>query len=168
MVKIFKAYSDQSFDFGSKKVDCALGRHGTIAALDKREGDLKSPIGIWPIRYAYYRPDRLPRPETGLKLMALTPEDGWCDDPQHALYNQAVRLPFEASHEKLWRDDHVYDLIIVLGHNDNPIVPGLGSAIFAHVAREDFRGTEGCVALRREHVLELLALGQPGDAIEIV
>ena len=82
---------------------------------------------------------------------------GWCDDPAHPDYNRQVRLPFAASNEALWREDEVYDLIIVLGHNDNPPVPGRGSAIFMHVARPDYAPTEGCVALAPENLLEVLA-----------
>ncbi len=95
-------------------------------------------------------------PETALPVMALKPTDGWCDDPSSPHYNQLVTLPFEAGHEKLWRDDHVYDLIGVLGYNDDPVVPGKGSAIFLHLAREHYEGTEGCVALSRPHLLKLL------------
>lgn len=139
---------------GGITYDCLLGRGGLSA--DKREGDLMTPIGRFPMRWCYYRPDRLAPPETGLPLLAIEPDDGWCDDPQHPLYNQPVKLPFDASHEKLWRDDGLYDLIIPLGYNDDPVEAGKGSAIFLHIKRDDGVGTEGCVALAREHVLALL------------
>jgi L,D-peptidoglycan transpeptidase YkuD (ErfK/YbiS/YcfS/YnhG family) len=124
-------------------------------------------LGAWPIRYVYYRPDRVAKPETQLPVVALSPDDGWCDDPKDPAYNTHVKLPWPTSHEKLWRDDHVYDLIVVLGHNDDPVVPGMGSAIFMHLARADYSGTEGCVALGLNDLLELLREAEPGSAVEI-
>jgi L,D-peptidoglycan transpeptidase YkuD (ErfK/YbiS/YcfS/YnhG family) len=133
---------------------CTIGRGGIATA--KREGDLATPTGRFPLRGGYYRPDRITPPPTALPLAALTPQDGWCDDPAHPLYNQSVKLPFAAHHETLWREDHVYDLIIPLGYNDGPITPGLGSAIFLHLMRTDGVGTEGCIAVERETLLALL------------
>ncbi|RMF08790.1 MAG: hypothetical protein D6763_09210 [Alphaproteobacteria bacterium] len=151
--------------FRRREYPCALGKAGVTT--DKREGDLKTPVGRFVLRRVYYRPDRLERPETALPREAITPAHGWCDDPGHALYNRAVHLPFAARHEKLWRDDHVYDLIVVLGYNDDPPVPGRGSAIFLHVARNDFAGTEGCVALARQDLLDILAEVDRDSVIEI-
>ncbi len=146
---------------------CALGRSGVTPALAKREGDGASPLGLWPMRQVYYRPDRLERPATLLPVEALIPEAGWCDDPASPLYNRPVLLPFAPRHETLWREDHVYDLIVVLGYNDDPVIPGKGSAIFLHLAREDYSPTEGCVACARQDLLGLLAVARPGDALEI-
>ncbi|MDI7775802.1 L,D-transpeptidase family protein [Asticcacaulis sp. EMRT-3] len=168
MVKMFTARADGTFFSDQHKVRCALGKGGVRPANEKREGDGASPAGIWPIRHVFYRPDRLAAPETQLKLIPLTPDDGWCDDSKAAQYNRHVRLPFAASHETLWRDDHLYDVIVVLGHNDDPPVPGMGSAIFAHIAKPDYSGTEGCVALALPDMLALLRVAEPGDAIEIV
>ena len=139
-----------------------------IDAHAKREGDGKSPLGVWPMRQVFYRPDRVVKPETQLPVVALSPDDGWCDDPADPAYNTHVKLPWPTSHEKLWRDDHVYDLIVVLGHNDDPVVPGMGSAIFMHLAREDYSGTEGCVALGLDDLLEVLRDAGPGSQVEIV
>jgi len=167
MVKIFTASADQYLDLTTHRVRCALGKGGVLPAIDKREGDGASPLGEWPLRYVFFRPDRIAPPMTKLSLKPLSPDDGWCDDPSHPLYNQLVKLPIEASHEKLWREDHVYDLIVVLGHNDDPIVPNMGSAIFLHLARENYQGTEGCVALKQDDLLELLRLAQPDSLIKI-
>ena len=143
-----------------------IGRSGFSS--DKREGDLCTPLGIFPMRQLYYRPDKFSTPpRTALPVQALTPSDGWCDDPAHPAYNTPVRLPFAARHEKLWREDHVYDLIVPLGYNDGPIVPWRGSAIFMHLMREDGVGTEGCVALKREHLLALLAECGPTTQVVI-
>src|SRR6185312_8513924 len=87
----------------------------------------------------------------------IAPQDGWCDDPADTVYNRPVHLPYRARAERLWREDGIYDLIVPLGYNDAPAVPGLGSAIFLHVARPDFGPTEGCVALARADLLALLA-----------
>ncbi|WOR14919.1 L,D-transpeptidase family protein [Hyphomonas sp. FCG-A18] len=146
---------------------CALGKGGIVGANLKREGDGATPLGTWAMKRVFYRPDRLVRPKTGLPVVPLRETDGWCDAPDHALYNRPVTLPFAASHETLWREDHVYDLIVELGHNDNPPVPGLGSAIFFHLAHEDYRPTEGCIAIAREDMLTALALSAPGSAIEV-
>lgn len=139
---------------GGRRYPCALGRSGL--SPDKREGDGATPIGAWPLRRLYHRPDRLVLPSCGLPTIALTPEDGWCDAPAHSLYNRHVSLPFEASHERLWRADDLYDLILVPGFNDDPVVPGKGSAIFVHLARKGFEPTEGCVALARRDLMTLL------------
>jgi L,D-peptidoglycan transpeptidase YkuD (ErfK/YbiS/YcfS/YnhG family) len=92
----------------------------------------------------------------------------WCDDPAHVAYNQPVRLPFAGGHERLWRDDHLYDLVVVLGWNDDPPVAHRGSAIFLHLARDGFAPTEGCVALARDDLLAVLADAAPGDAVRVI
>lgn len=168
MVKTFTARADHTLGIDQHSVRCALGKGGVLSAADKREGDGATPLGIWPIRYVFYRPDRLARPETVLPVVALAEDDGWCDDVSSPDYNRHIKLPSAFGHEKLWRDDHVYDLIVVLGHNDDPVVPGMGSAIFLHLAREDYSGTEGCVAVTQADLLELLKDAEPDSAIEVV
>ncbi len=140
--------------FGDRVWRCALGRSGVVR--DKREGDLATPAGCWPLRRVLYRPDRLSAPETVLATAPLMPEDAWCDDPQDPRYNQPVTRPCSASHERLWRDDGLYDVIVILGHNDAPAVSGHGSAIFLHVARPDYGPTLGCIALALPDLLTLL------------
>ncbi len=167
MVKIVEANADGRFAFGDASVRCALGKGGVVTAEAKREGDGGSPIGVWAMRRVFYRPDRLSAPLTALPVISLRPSDGWCDAPDDAAYNRPVILPFPASHEKLWRGDHVYDVIVELGYNDDPVVAGKGSAIFLHVARDDYAPTEGCVALALQDLLAVLADVQPGDALEI-
>jgi L,D-peptidoglycan transpeptidase YkuD (ErfK/YbiS/YcfS/YnhG family) len=135
----------------------ALGRGGVRA--DKREGDGATPLALLPLRKVLYRPDREAAPVCAVPVEALSPNDGWCDDPAHVAYNRPVRLPIDARCERLWRDDAVYDIIGVLGWNDAPVRSALGSAIFLHVAREDFAPTEGCVALARADLLRVLVLG---------
>jgi L,D-peptidoglycan transpeptidase YkuD (ErfK/YbiS/YcfS/YnhG family) len=151
--------------WGDRIMRCALGSAGIAA--DKREGDHATPTGLFAFRRVLYRPDRMAPPATGLPVSPLSAQDGWCDDPADPLYNRPVRLPYPARHERLWREDALYDLIVVLGHNDDPVVPGAGSAIFLHVARPDFGPTEGCVALDRENLLALLAEAGPGDRMAV-
>ncbi len=136
------------------QVRCALGRGGLRP--DKREGDGATPEGCFVLRQVMYRPDRLPQPITGLPVRPLRDDDGWCDDSAEAAYNQLVRLPFSGRHEVLWRDDGVYDVLITLGYNDDPVTAGRGSAIFLHVARPDYEATEGCVAVALPDLLALL------------
>ena len=134
---------------------CAIGRGGVRS--NKREGDGATPAGRFPLRRVLYRPDRMAPPRTALPIAPLSPRDGWCDDPDHSLYNQALRLPHDARHEELWRADRVYDLIVILGHNDAPVVPGMGSAVFLHVAQPDYAPTAGCVAVSAGDLLTILA-----------
>lgn len=133
---------------------CALGRSG-FSAL-KLEGDGATPAGAFDLLYGYYRADRMNRPETGLPLFPIRQTDGWCDEPGHANYNRPVTLPCPASTETMMRDDHLYDICIVLNFNIRPRMRNGGSAIFFHLAREGFQPTEGCVALRRSDMLRLL------------
>ena len=163
----FIAYADGGFDLRRRRVRCALGPAGVTPADAKREGDGASPAGAWPLRRVLYRPDRRPAPETGLPVRALAPDDGWCDAPADPAYNRPVTLPYPASAERLWRDDGVYDLIVTLGHNDDPVVAGAGSAIFLHLARPDYAPTQGCVALAAGDLADLLRLAKPGDALVI-
>ena len=149
------------------RVRCALGRAGVCAAAGKREGDGRTPAGSWPIRRVLWRPDRGRAPATSLPASAIDPHDGWCDAPADPAYNRPVRLPYPASAERMWRDDGVYDLVVELGYNDDPVIAGAGSAIFLHLARPDYSPTEGCVAVSEADLRQLLRVARVGDAIEI-
>ena len=161
------ASSNGSFQAGDLKTTCAIGRSGVIAAPEKREGDGASPLGKWRLNRAFYRADRLDRPATALPVIPLKQSDGWCDAAGHPLYNRPVTLPFSDSHEKLWREDHAYDVIVELAHNDAPIIAGLGSAIFFHLAHDDGRPTEGCVAVSLEDMLHALSHASAGTCLKI-
>lgn len=155
-------------EIGGKRFRCAIGYGGIRPADEKREGDGATPIGRWPVRSLLFRPDKGRPPATELTATPISQQDGWCDDPASEDYNRPVTLPFSASHEKLWRDDGVYDLLVVLAHNDDPPRPGAGSAIFLHCARDDFKPTEGCVALQRPDLEEVLGLLRSGDAVVVM
>lgn len=140
--------------FADRIWPCAIGKGGVTR--DKREGDGATPAGCWAMRRVLYRPDRVAPPATVLPVAPLAQEDGWCDDPDDARYNLPVTLPYAGRHERLWREDGLYDVIVVLGHNDAPPLAGHGSAIFLHVAGAGYAPTEGCVALALSDLLTLL------------
>jgi len=157
--------------FGTKTYPCALGIEGVI--LSKQEGDHKSPMGKFNLRSIYYRYDKIKEPiYSQVPVMAILKEDGWCDDPGDAAYNKSVMLPYHASAESLWRDDDLYDVLVVLGYNDEPTILGKGSAIFIHVARDleddNYLGTEGCVSLNKADLLELLPILTPETSLHII
>ncbi|NKB55457.1 MAG: L,D-transpeptidase family protein [Alphaproteobacteria bacterium] len=149
--------------FDGKSVRCAIGRGGISAR--KTEGDGVTPVGCFPLRHVLYRPDRIAKLNTRLPVQPIQTADGWCDDPGDVNYNKPVTLPYPASAENLWREDGLYDVIVVLGHNDAPVVPAAGSAIFLHVARPDFGPTEGCVAVALPDLCDLLTRCAPTDRI---
>ena len=151
--------------WGGREFGCAIGRGGVAAR--KAEGDRTTPSGRFPLRRVLYRADRIDRPSTGLPSDAIAPADGWCDAPGDPRYNRPVSHPYRASAERLWRADACYDLLAVIGFNDDPVVDGAGSAIFLHVARPGYPPTEGCVALALEDLRTVLAEWRPEDRIEI-
>jgi L,D-peptidoglycan transpeptidase YkuD (ErfK/YbiS/YcfS/YnhG family) len=148
------------FRFKGETFRAACGRSGVSS--QKQEGDGATPAGILPLRRILYRADRLGKPKAAVPLEPLAPNDGWCDDPAAPAYNTAITLPNDAHHEELWRRDAVYDVIGVLGWNDDPVQRNCGSAIFLHVARPDYAPTEGCIALALFDLLHVLAGGATG------
>ena len=154
------------FTFASRDIQCTLGRAGIRRY--KREGDGVTPAGTYTMRCVLYRADRLARPCTGLPLHPLHPDDGWCDDPISGRYNRLIRQPFTDGAEDLWRADGLYDAIAILGYNDRPVIRGRGSAIFLHVAAANFAPTAGCVGLRQNDLLRVLAHVDPYTKLVIV
>ena len=150
---------------GEKVYPCASGKGGIIS--DKIEGDGGTPVGTFPLRQVFYRADRVLQPATTLPVKVLQPNAGWCDDPDDLSYNQLVSLPYSARHEDLWRADHVYDIILVVGYNDSPVIPGKGSAIFIHLAREHYPPTHGCLAFSLEDLQEILKKLTPASHVII-
>ncbi len=161
MIKI----QGNNFTFAGKTYSCSVGKKGF--SDDKKEGDGKTPFGIFPLRELWCRADKIKQPDTQLPVRIITQNDGWCDDINSPDYNKHIILPYNFSHEKLWREDDVYDLIIPLGYNDSSIIKGKGSAIFLHIAKPDYSGTEGCVALAKNDLLEILPFLSKQVQIEI-
>lgn len=145
----------------------AVGRAGVTLAKDKKEGDGATPAGIYPLVSGFYRADRLAPPRSALPMRALAPGDVWIDDPADPDYNRLATLPYPAHAEPMWLKDGVYDLLVVIGYNMDPVVPGDGSAIFLHIARPDFSPTAGCIAVERDVLLGLMPLLGPGSTIAI-
>jgi L,D-peptidoglycan transpeptidase YkuD (ErfK/YbiS/YcfS/YnhG family) len=153
-VGLSAATTRATIKLGSLALPCALGRSG--CSVRKREGDGATPVGCWRLTAVLYRRDRCRRPSTALPVRPISPADGWCDAPADRNYNRPVRHPYPASAERLWREDGLYDLVVVLSHNMRPRVRGAGSAVFMHLAGPGYHPTEGCIALRRTHLLLLL------------
>jgi L,D-peptidoglycan transpeptidase YkuD (ErfK/YbiS/YcfS/YnhG family) len=150
---------------GGRTVPVALGRGGVRA--NKREGDGGTPKGTFRPRRLWWRADRHPRPLTFLPVRAIRPEDAWCEDPSSRHYNQPMRLHREQSGDRLRRDDHLYDFIVEIDHNSSPRISGRGSAVFLHLARENFSPTAGCVSMTKATMLRLLARLGPKTKIVI-
>ena len=169
VIRVFRSPLDHRrgrLQAGNLVIPCALGRSGTSHA--KREGDGASPVGRFKLLQAFYRADHGPRPRTGLRLRPIRPSDGWSDDARDRRLNRLVPLPCPTSHEKLSRDDGLYDLVSDIAWNRRPIVKGRGSAIFLHLARPGFLPTEGCVAVDPRMIRRLLERIGPRTQIEIV
>lgn len=146
---------------------CRIGRAGSVGADHGKEGDGKTPLGTYYLRYGLYRADRLPRPKSALTFRPLRKDDGWCDDPNDPAYNRFIRTPYSARHEALWREDGAYDIILIMSHNDSPPIAGLGSAVFIHIAQYDDRQTLGCIALPPEGMVKILPHLKTGQTIKI-
>jgi L,D-peptidoglycan transpeptidase YkuD (ErfK/YbiS/YcfS/YnhG family) len=150
---------------GGQTVPVALGCGGIRA--NKREGDGGTPKGTFRPRQLWWRADRSPRPRTFLAVRAIGPEDAWCEDPSSRHYNQPVRRHRSGGGDRLKRDDHLYDFIVEIDHNCSPRIKGRGSAVFLHLARENFGPTAGCVSMTKSAMLRLLARLGPDTKIVI-
>ena len=142
--------SSAILQIGQNHFPCLIGKSGRRHL--KREGDGATPIGRWRVTELRYRPDRVRGLSSKIPTRPMKPNDGWCDAVAHRSYNRSISLPFAGGHEKLWREDHAYDIVGMTDHNQRPRVRGLGSAIFFHVINEGATGTEGCVALSKHHL----------------
>ena len=139
--------------YNKLKVKCAIGKKGI--GYKRKEGDLITPLGEFNIKYILYRKDRV-KVTTKLKKKVIKKNMGWCDDPKSKQYNKLVKLPFAYNHEKLFKKENIYDIILVLNYNMNPIKKNRGSAIFIHVAKNNFKRTKGCVAIKKISLIKLI------------
>jgi L,D-peptidoglycan transpeptidase YkuD (ErfK/YbiS/YcfS/YnhG family) len=144
---------------------CALGKSGV--KKKKKEGDNITPIGIFKITKIYYRPDKVKKIKTSIKKIKIKKNMGWCDDPKSNYYNQQIKLPSKFSYERLYRKDHIYDLLAVINYNSNPIIKNNGSAIFIHIAKNNYKPTKGCIALRKIDLIKLLQIIKKNTKIKI-
>ena len=136
------------------KVKCAIGKRGI--GLKKNEGDLITPKGEYKIKYLFYRKDRVKNLNTNIKQYAILKKMGWCDDIRSKDYNKLISFPFKYSAEKLYKKENTYDIILVLNYNNNPIRKGKGSAIFIHIAKRNYKSTEGCIAMSRNDLKKII------------
>ena len=137
------------------KFRCALGKAGV--KKKEKEGDNITPKGIFKINKIYYRPDKIKNFTSVLKKIKIKRNMGWCDDPKSNFYNKQIKLPSKFSYEKLYRSDNLYDIILVLDYNTNPIIKSKGSAIFIHIAKNSYKKTKGCIALKKKHLVKLIS-----------
>ena len=147
------------------KFRCALGKNGIKKKT--KEGDNITPIGIFKIIKIYYRYDKIKNLKTSIKKIKIKKNIGWCDDPKSIFYNQQIKLPYKFNYEKLYRNDHIYDLLAVLNYNTNPVVKNKGSAIFIHIAKNNYKPTAGCLALKKGDLIKLLQTINKNTKIKI-
>ena len=136
------------------KFKCALGKAGV--GKKRAEGDNITPKGTYKIIQIYYRKDRIKKISSKFKLIKINKNMGWCNDPRSKKYNQLIKLPSKYTYERLFRKDNLYDLILVLNYNINPIIKNKGSAIFIHITKNKYKKTAGCVALKKSNLLKLI------------
>jgi len=139
-------------DFSFK---CSIGKRGITSR--KVEGDKKTPKGIFTLGPLYYRKDRINNPTTKLKKVKINKYMGWSDDIKSETYNKIIKISKKVKHEKLFRRDHQYDLIIPINYNTKKPKKNKGSAIFLHLT-ENYKGTLGCIAIKKNDMLILLKL----------
>ena len=158
-------YHGGSIYWPSGRARAVVGAGGVSRA--KNEGDRATPAGTFPLPFGLYRRDRIKLPNTDLPMKAMRMAHAWVDDPGDPKYNQLVELPYPSHTEELWRADGIYDLLVVVGYNMNPMQAGAGSAIFLHIARPDFSPTDGCIAVRRDILLQLIGMLGPDSTLTI-
>ncbi len=150
--------------YNNYKVKCAIGKRGI--GDKKKEGDLITPRGQFKVKYILYRKDRV-KFSTKLKKKIIKKNMGWCNDPESKEYNKSVKLPSSFNHEKLYKKENIYDIILVINYNMNPIKRNKGSAIFIHIAKKNYKKTEGCVAIKKRDLLKIVKEIKPNTKIKI-
>ena len=150
--------------YNKLKIKCAIGKKGI--GNKRKEGDLITPSGQFKIKFLLYRKDRV-KILTKLKKKVIKKNMGWCDDSKSIHYNKLVKLPFAHRHEKLYKKENIYDIILVLNYNMAPVIKNKGSAIFIHVAKNNYKKTEGCVAIKKVNLIKLLKEINPNTKIKI-
>ena len=152
--------------YGNYKIRCAVGKRGV--GKKKKEGDFITPLGNYRIKKVFFRKDRLKNLKTKIQKFEINKNMGWCNDPLSSSYNKLIKYPFNFSSEKLYRNDNIYDIIIVINYNINPIIKNKGSAIFIHIAKKNYKKTEGCVAIKKRDMKKLLKMISNSTKILIV
>jgi L,D-peptidoglycan transpeptidase YkuD (ErfK/YbiS/YcfS/YnhG family) len=152
--------------YDNYRIKCAVGKRGI--GKKKREGDSITPKGLFVVKFVLFRKDRVKKLSTKYKKFEIKKKMGWCDDIKSKKYNKLITLPFKFSSEKLYRKDNIYDIILVLNYNMNPVKKNKGSAIFIHVAKENYTSTKGCVAIKKIELVQLLRNIKKKTKIKII
>jgi L,D-peptidoglycan transpeptidase YkuD (ErfK/YbiS/YcfS/YnhG family) len=156
----------ENLSFKKLKFKCSLGKNGVTK--NKVEGDKCTPSGVYRLKQVFYRADRINKITTNLKKIKIKKNMGWCDDPSSKRYNRLIKIPYKFSHEKLYRKDHIYDIVVILNYNMNPVVKKRGSAIFMHITKKNYLKTLGCIALKKSDLLEILNKVKKDNIIKII
>ncbi len=151
--------------FNDYKVKCAIGKRGI--GNKTKEGDLITPKGTYKVKYVLYRQDRVKKIKTKIRKIIIRKNMGWCDDVRSKQYNKLIKLPSSYKHEKLYKKENIYDIILVINFNMSPIVKNKGSAIFIHVSNRNYKKTEGCIALKKTHLLKILKELKKNTSVKI-
>ena len=155
----------QSLKIDDFNFKCSIGKKGLTRR--KIEDDKKTPIGIFSIENLYFRGDRLKKPETRLKCIEIKKDMGWCDDViNNKKYNKLIKINKKIKHEKLYREDHKYDLLIPIKYNFNKRILGKGSCIFVHLTK-NYEVTAGCISLLKKDFLVMLKIINKNTKIKI-
>ena len=152
--------------YNNYKAKCVVGKRGI--GNKRKEGDLITPMGRYKIKFILYRKDRIKKIQSKIKKISISKNMGWCDDPKSKNYNKLIKLPSEYNYEKLYKKENIYDIILVLNYNMKPVIKNKGSAIFIHVAKRNFKKTEGCIALSKSSLLKFLGLLKKNTVVRIV
>jgi len=144
---------------------CSLGKAGI--KKKEREGDNITPRGIFKIICIYYRSDRIKKITTPLKKIKIKKTMGWCDDPRSSFYNKEIKIPNKFNYEKFYRKDNLYDIIVPLNYNTNPIIKNKGSAIFIHIADNNYKRTAGCIGIKKNNLIKLLSIIKKNTNVKI-
>ena len=158
--------NNKFISYNNYKAKCAIGKRGI--SIKKKEGDFITPKGTFKIREIFYRKDRVQNLITRLKKTVIRKNMGWCDDPKSKKYNKLIYFPFKHSAEKLYRRENIYDIILVLNFNMNPVKKNKGSAIFIHVAKKNFQPTQGCIALNKFELIKLVKSIKINTVVKII
>jgi L,D-peptidoglycan transpeptidase YkuD (ErfK/YbiS/YcfS/YnhG family) len=152
--------------FKNFKFRCSLGKNGI--GNKKKEGDGRTPRGTFKLTKLFYREDKIKNIRGKIKRVKIKKNMGWCDDPKSRFYNKLVKLPCKFSYEKLYRKDNIYNIVVVLDYNLNPIIKNKGSAIFIHVAKKNYKTTQGCLGLKQNDLIKLISIIKKNQKIKIV
>ena len=158
--------NNKFISYNNYKAKCAVGKRGI--SIKKKEGDFITPKGTFKIREIFYRKDRVQNLITRIKKTVIRKNMGWCDDPKSKKYNKLIYFPFKHSAEKLYRSENVYDIILILNFNMDPVKKNKGSAMFIHVAKKSFQPTQGCIALNKFELIKLVKSIKKNTVVKII